>query len=156
MQSKALTANVPVSTKVGLHTSGCEFAGQKKGGQALLGGLDCLVHRNFFGSQIHSFEADIPAPACLPKAGPCTGSFKAVFIRAPAVMSVGKGVEIIAEYHLTEEEKAVSVSSIPPSLELKFDNAAGKRSRWCVKIIPRPFADSRILNWGELYMQAFL
>eukprot|EP00249_Psilotum_nudum_P006846 c20104_g1_i2 orf=82-681(+) len=25
--------------------------GQKKGGQELLGGLDCIVHRNFFGSQ---------------------------------------------------------------------------------------------------------
>jgi len=68
------------------------------------------VHRNFFGSQIHSFEADIAAPACLPQAGPCSGSFKAVFIRAPAVMSVGEGVEVIAEYHLTEEEEAVSVS----------------------------------------------
>jgi hypothetical protein len=27
-------------------------AGQKEGGQALLGGLHCTVHRNFFGSQV--------------------------------------------------------------------------------------------------------
>lgn len=27
-------------------------AGQKKGGQALLGGLNVTVHRNFFGSQV--------------------------------------------------------------------------------------------------------
>ena len=30
--------------------------GQKEGGQELLGGLNCTVHRNFFGSQINSFE----------------------------------------------------------------------------------------------------
>lgn len=27
-------------------------AGQKAGGQELVGGLDCTVHRNFFGSQV--------------------------------------------------------------------------------------------------------
>lgn len=31
-------------------------AGMKKGGQALLGGLDILVARNFFGSQVCSFS----------------------------------------------------------------------------------------------------
>ncbi|CAG7892155.1 unnamed protein product [Brassica rapa] len=36
--------------------------GQKEGGQELVGGLDCTVHRNFFGSQIQSFEADISVP----------------------------------------------------------------------------------------------
>lgn len=28
------------------------FPGQKTGGQGLVGGLDCTVHRNFFGSQV--------------------------------------------------------------------------------------------------------
>lgn len=28
------------------------FPGQKLGGQELVGGLDCTVHRNFFGSQV--------------------------------------------------------------------------------------------------------
>jgi 5'-phosphate synthase pdxT subunit len=28
--------------------------GQKEGGQELVGGLDCTVHRNFFGSQVMS------------------------------------------------------------------------------------------------------
>ena len=37
--------------------------GQKEGGQELLGGLNCTVHRNFFGSQINSFETHIDAPA---------------------------------------------------------------------------------------------
>lgn len=30
--------------------SGC--SGQKSGGQEFIGGLDCTVHRNFFGSQV--------------------------------------------------------------------------------------------------------
>ena len=29
------------------------LAGQKTGGQELVGGLDCTVHRNFFGSQVN-------------------------------------------------------------------------------------------------------
>jgi 5'-phosphate synthase pdxT subunit len=38
-------------------------AGQKEGGQALLGGLDITVSRNFFGAQINSFETQLPADA---------------------------------------------------------------------------------------------
>ena len=36
-----------------------EVAHTKAGGQAVLGGLDALVDRNYFGSQVESFEADI-------------------------------------------------------------------------------------------------
>jgi 5'-phosphate synthase pdxT subunit len=33
------------------------ISGQKTGGQELVGGLDCTVHRNFFGSQVmHVFD----------------------------------------------------------------------------------------------------
>lgn len=33
------------------------ISGQKTGGQELVGGLDCTVHRNFFGSQVmHGFD----------------------------------------------------------------------------------------------------
>jgi len=33
------------------------ISGQKTGGQELVGGLDCTVHRNFFGSQVmHAFD----------------------------------------------------------------------------------------------------
>lgn len=75
-----------------------------------MGGLDCLVQRNFFGSQINSFTATIAAPPCLKDAGRHTGDFQAVFIRAPAVMEAGEGVEVIAEYQLTPEEQAAAVS----------------------------------------------
>lgn len=95
--------------------------GTKEGGQALLGGLDVKVHRNFFGAQINSFETQLAAPPCL---GPplqqdqqqqhaalenssAQGSdtFRAVFIRAPAVVETGPGVEVLAQYKLTPEER---------------------------------------------------
>ncbi|XAR59763.1 Pyridoxal 5'-phosphate synthase (glutamine hydrolyzing) [Bertholletia excelsa] len=70
--------------------------GQKTGGQKLVGGLDCTVHRNFFGSQIQSFEAELSVPDIAAKeGGPPT--FRGVFIRAPAVLEVGPEVEILAE-----------------------------------------------------------
>ena len=40
-------------------------AGQKQGGQQLVGGLDVTVSRNYFGSQVDSFETQLPAPECL-------------------------------------------------------------------------------------------
>lgn len=63
----------------------------KEGGQALLGGLDCMVQRNFFGAQINSFETQLPAPACLPAADGEGPTFRAVFIRAPAIIEAGPG-----------------------------------------------------------------
>eukprot|EP00891_Asterochloris_glomerata_P009559 jgi/Astpho2/9559/e_gw1.00146.138.1_t len=82
--------------------------GVKQGGQALLGGLDCTVHRNFFGAQIHSFEVDLTPPDCLPEIGPEQGDFRAMFIRAPAVIEAGPAVEVLAEYHLTPAEQSAA------------------------------------------------
>lgn len=70
--------------------------GQKAGGQELVGGLDCTVHRNFFGSQIQSFEAEISVPELTEKEGG-PSNFRAVFIRAPAILEVGPEVEVLAE-----------------------------------------------------------
>ncbi|XP_059660590.1 probable pyridoxal 5'-phosphate synthase subunit PDX2 [Cornus florida] len=70
--------------------------GQKTGGQELVGGLDCTVHRNFFGGQIQSFEAEISVPnIAATEGGP--PSFRAVFIRAPAILEVGPEVEVLAD-----------------------------------------------------------
>lgn len=76
----------------------------------MLGGLDCLVHRNFFGAQINSFETKLSPPDCLPQAGPTTGDFRAVFIRAPAVVESGPSVQVLARYKLSPEETEASVS----------------------------------------------
>ena len=84
--------------------------GVKEGGQALLGGLDCTVHRNFFGAQINSFETQLPAPTCLGSDGceadaAAADTFRAMFIRAPAVLEAGPEVEVLARYELTPEER---------------------------------------------------
>jgi glutamine amidotransferase PdxT len=71
--------------------SSCPSAGTKEGGQALLGGLDCTVQRNYFGAQINSFETLLPAPACLPRNSDPADTFRAVFIRAPAITETGSG-----------------------------------------------------------------
>ncbi|KAK9664017.1 hypothetical protein RND81_14G014200 [Saponaria officinalis] len=82
----------------------CLWQGQKAGGQELVGGLDCTVHRNFFGSQIQSFEAEIPVPVLADKEGG-PESFRCVFIRAPAIVEVGPEVEVLAEVPIPSDSK---------------------------------------------------
>ena len=59
------------------------------GDQPTIGGLDVVVRRNAFGRQIDSFEADVLID------GVAGAAMRAVFIRAPAVESVGPGVTVI-------------------------------------------------------------
>ena len=54
-----------------------------------LGVLDVTVERNAYGRQIDSFHAELDAPVV-------GGGFHGVFIRAPRITRVGKGVEVIA------------------------------------------------------------
>jgi len=61
-------------------------------GQPRLGLVDMAVERNAFGRQVESFEEDLDVP-CLG-----TKPFRAVFIRAPYIIEVGPGVEILARY----------------------------------------------------------
>jgi 5'-phosphate synthase pdxT subunit len=59
--------------------------------QESLGLLDATVERNHYGRQVDSFEAEAPFPgggAPLPL----------VFIRAPAITRVGRGVEVLVEH----------------------------------------------------------
>ncbi len=59
-------------------------------GQQTLGGIDMTVRRNAFGRQVDSFEADLAV------GGLTGGPMRAVFIRAPAVESVGPAVDVLA------------------------------------------------------------
>ncbi len=78
--------------------------GMKEGGQALLGGLNVEVHRNFFGSQLASFEAplELAEDAAVKEAvlnttdGKPGKAFVGIFIRAPAILSVGANVTPVA------------------------------------------------------------
>ncbi|XP_031256454.1 probable pyridoxal 5'-phosphate synthase subunit PDX2 [Pistacia vera] len=92
--------------------------GQKIGGQGLVGGLDCTVHRNFFGSQIQSFEAELLVPKLASKeGGPET--FRGVFIRAPAVLEVGPEVEVLVDYPVPSNKVLYSSSTV----EIQEENA---------------------------------
>lgn len=62
------------------------------GAQPLIGGLDITVRRNAFGAQVNSFEAEIEMPFLGPE------PVNAVFIRAPWIEEVGRGVEVLASY----------------------------------------------------------
>lgn len=63
------------------------------------------MSRNFFGSQIASFEQRLPAHDDLLKFGD-DSTYRAVFIRAPAILSVDKKrVIVLSEYQLTNEEQ---------------------------------------------------
>ena len=56
----------------------------------LIGMLDVEVERNAYGRQVDSFETDIDVPAL------GGGAFHAVFIRAPKIVGIGPGVEVLA------------------------------------------------------------
>jgi 5'-phosphate synthase pdxT subunit len=58
--------------------------------QPLVGGLDAKVRRNAFGRQVDSFELDLAIEGI----GPPT--FRAVFIRSPAITCVGPRASVIA------------------------------------------------------------
>jgi 5'-phosphate synthase pdxT subunit len=57
-----------------------------------LGIMDVVAHRNGFGRQKESFEADLAIPALGKEPYP------AVFIRAPYIKEVGEKVKVLAEY----------------------------------------------------------
>ena len=57
------------------------------------GGLDAQVRRNAFGRQVDSFETDLSF------SGIGGAAFRAVFIRAPWVESVGNQVEVLASFN---------------------------------------------------------
>ena len=58
--------------------------------QRPLGLIDVTARRNGFGRQVHSFEADVTLDGDDP-GGPMPG----VFIRAPRIVRVGDGVEVV-------------------------------------------------------------
>jgi 5'-phosphate synthase pdxT subunit len=58
--------------------------------QPLIGVMDLSIRRNAFGRQLESFEAFLQIPAL------GDPPMRAVFIRAPAIISVGDGVEVLA------------------------------------------------------------
>ncbi|MCK4963138.1 MAG: pyridoxal 5'-phosphate synthase glutaminase subunit PdxT [Anaerolineales bacterium] len=67
--------------------------------QPLLDLLDITIERNAFGRQVNSFEIDLIIRALEDPERP----FRALFIRAPLIERVGRGVEVLA--HLPEDKE---------------------------------------------------
>jgi 5'-phosphate synthase pdxT subunit len=86
-------------------------------GQSLIGGVDITVCRNYFGSQISSFELPTPAPPGFDQ----DQAFPGVFIRAPAILSAGPGVSVLAKVTATPCRQAAEVLK-----ELERKIAAGE------------------------------
>lgn len=60
--------------------------------QPRLGILDIAVQRNAYGRQVDSFEEDLHIKGL-------NRPFHAFFIRAPVILQVGEGVEVLAAHH---------------------------------------------------------
>jgi 5'-phosphate synthase pdxT subunit len=82
--------------------------------QPLLATMDLVVERNAFGRQLQSFETDIQIN------GLGDEPFRAIFIRAPAIKSVGPSVETLAQLEngtiVAAREGSLLVSCFHPEL----------------------------------------
>jgi len=67
------------------------IVGEKKGFENIAPRIDMTVERNAYGRQRESFEDEINIKGF-------SKPFHAVFIRAPKIVNVGKGVEALAEH----------------------------------------------------------
>ncbi|HKI84384.1 MAG TPA: pyridoxal 5'-phosphate synthase glutaminase subunit PdxT [Candidatus Krumholzibacteria bacterium] len=95
------------------------------GGVEPLGLLDMTVRRNGFGRQIDSFEDEITTTVDFEGPAPRGG----IFIRAPRILRVGEGVEVIAVYR--QEPVAVrSRTTAPRHLALTFHPELNGVSSW--------------------------
>jgi 5'-phosphate synthase pdxT subunit len=58
--------------------------------------MDMNVKRNAFGRQVDSFEVDLSVPELAAVDHNSASTFHAVFIRAPSILSMGRGVKELA------------------------------------------------------------
>jgi 5'-phosphate synthase pdxT subunit len=75
--------------------------------------MDIAVMRNAYGRQVDSFEADLEIPALGP------APLRGIFIRAPVIDQVGRGVEVLASHNgrpVLAREGRLLVSSFHPEL----------------------------------------
>ena len=86
--------------------------------QQLLNLMDVTVNRNAFGRQIDSFEVPLAIAGF-------DEPFNAVFIRAPAIVSAGKDVDVLARYDgliVAARQRNLLASAFHPELtdDLRF------------------------------------
>lgn len=101
-----------------------QATGQKKGGQTLIGGLDVVVERNHFGRQVDSFETEMVTEIL------GTEAFRAIFIRAPAILQVGKDAEVLATVQNRRGETVVAAVRQGAILATSFHPELTTDTRW--------------------------
>ncbi len=82
-------------------------------GQESFGGLDVVARRNAFGRQVDSFEIELEIK------GLSAPKFRAVFIRAPWIESIGENVELLASFSghaVAVRQKNLLATSFHPEL----------------------------------------
>jgi pyridoxal 5'-phosphate synthase pdxT subunit len=80
--------------------------------QRSFGAIDLAVRRNGYGRQVDSFEADL-------RVVDFDAPFHAIFIRAPKVIEVGPGVDVLAEHDgvpVVARQGRIMVASFHPEL----------------------------------------
>lgn len=117
---KLVKSGLPVlGTCAGLIMLAGKVHSQKQGGQTTIGGLNVVVNRNFNGSQVNSFEAKISAKALSGK------PIGVMFIRPPAILRVGSGVEVLASYDFGKGDEPVLIRQgniVASSFHTELDN----------------------------------
>jgi 5'-phosphate synthase pdxT subunit len=115
--ARAASSGVPVmATCAGLVLVSSSIEGDCK--VRPLGLMDTTIGRNAFGPQRESFEVDL-------KVKGFDQPYRAVFIRAPAIVDVGKGIEVLAkanDYVVAARQKNLLCLAFHPELtdDLRF------------------------------------
>ncbi len=114
---KAVYAGVPLlATCAGLVLVSREIEGEMR--VKPLGLMDTRIGRNAFGPQRESFEADLDVKGF-------DRPYRAVFIRAPAIVRVGEGVDVLArvgENIVAARQNSIMALAFHPELtdDLRF------------------------------------
>jgi 5'-phosphate synthase pdxT subunit len=108
----------------------------------LIGGIDITVCRNYFGSQISSFEMETPPP---PGSAPDDRPYyPGVFIRAPAILSAASDVEVLGRVIATPCRQAAIMLQ---ELERKIADGEDVVKLGVVDALERDAADGRTLDY---------
>ena len=115
-----------LGTCAGLILLAKDIEGRSQPGLAL---LDVAVRRNAYGTQVDSFRAPVAT------AVPGLPEIEAVFIRAPKIVRVGPGVEVLAEQSgdpILVRQGAIVAATFHP--EIAGPDAARAFYRWFASI----------------------
>lgn len=99
-----IKAGLPtLATCAGLILLADKIHSQKEGGQPSIGGLNIVVDRNFNGSQVNSFEANLAASKIF------KSTVSVMFIRPPRILRTGAGVEVLATFDFGSGDEPVLI-----------------------------------------------